>query len=269
MDYAEWVQASVTILQISAGDGVAAFTTLAPRFIEFAENRMYRDPDLDFLFLRDVDVSQSTTNGRRSVPIPTSLVTIESAALITPAGVLPTADGARRIPMTRADRPFIDLTWPVESETRAPDDFSPPFFAVFDMQQTSPAPGEDEAVAVPSSILIAPTPDDVYRVEFTGTMRPAALSVTNTTTPLTNYLPDLFLAATLVIACGYQRDFGAQSDNPSMAVSWENLYQALRPGAGVLELRKKALVDGFNALPPVRLTIPIVPGGGQPQPRQA
>lgn len=266
MTYAEWVQAAVTILQISTGNGTTAFTALAPRFIEFAENRMYRDPDLDFLFMREVDVSQSTVNGQRSVPIPASLVTIESAALITPTGTLPTTAGSTRIPMIRATRPFIDLTWPVESQTQAPTSFTPPYFAVFDMQQTSPAVGEDEAAPLPSSILIAPTPDDIYKVEFTGTFRPAPLSASNTTTPLTNYLPDLFLAATLVIACGYQRDFGAQSDNPSIAVSWENLYQALRAGAGVLELRKKALVDGFSALPPVRLTIPIAPG---PAPQRA
>ena len=64
-------------------------------------------------------------------------------------------------------------------------------------------------------------------------------SVASETTFLTTYLPDLFIAASMIFASGYMRDFGSQSDNPQQAQSWEAQYENLIKSAGMEEIRKK------------------------------
>ena len=46
----------------------------------------------------------------------------------------------------------------------------------------------------------------------------------NTTTWLGDNVPDLFFCACMVEAAGWMQNFGAQSDNPQMALSWEARY---------------------------------------------
>jgi hypothetical protein len=89
------------------------------------------------------------------------------------------------------------------------------------------------------TIIFGPWPDKAYVVEVVGTIRPAPLSPTNTSTFLTNWLPDLFIAASMIFVTGYQRDFGAQSDDPNAAKSWDNEYSKLLASAGAEEMRKK------------------------------
>jgi hypothetical protein len=89
------------------------------------------------------------------------------------------------------------------------------------------------------TIILGPWPDANYQVEVIGTIRPTPLSATNTTTFLTTYLPDLFLAASMIFASGYQRDFGSQADNPQQSASWEMQYEKLFASANAEELRKK------------------------------
>ena len=96
--------------------------------------------------------------------------------------------------------------------------------------------------------VIAPSPDQNYTVEVVGTVQPVALSNTNPTTFLTEYLEDLFLAASMVFASGYMRDFGSQSDNPQQAQSWEAQYQGLIKSAEMEEVRKKFAGPGWTSL---------------------
>jgi hypothetical protein len=86
---------------------------------------------------------------------------------------------------------------------------------------------------------VGPCPDQAYNVEVYGTYRPATLSATNPNTPLTVLLPDLFLAASMIFMSGYQKNFGAQADDPKMAASWESQYEKLMMGATSEEFRKK------------------------------
>lgn len=59
---------------------------------------------------------------------------------------------------------------------------------------------------------------------------------------------DLFVAAAMVFMSGYQKNFGAQADDPKMAMSWETQYQALLRGAMDEEARKKGEGAGYNPL---------------------
>jgi hypothetical protein len=81
------------------------------------------------------------------------------------------------------------------------------------------------------------------------------MSVTNPVTFLTQYLPDLLVAAGMIFASGYMRDFGSQSDNPQQSNSWESQYQTLFKSANLLELRKKFAGPGWTSLS----SLPIAP----------
>ena len=50
---------------------------------------------------------------------------------------------------------------------------------------------------------------------------------------------DLLIAASMVWVTGYQRNFGAQGNDPQYASSWEGQYQIAFKSANVEELRKK------------------------------
>jgi hypothetical protein len=76
-----------------------------------------------------------------------------------------------------------------------------------------------------------PVPDKDYATEYFGVVRPALLSSVNTETFLSVNYADLFCAACMVFASGYQRDFGSQADDPAKAVSWNGTYETLRASA--------------------------------------
>jgi hypothetical protein len=96
------------------------------------------------------------------------------------------------------------------------------------------------------TIILGPAPSAPYNIEILGTIRPVPLSPTNSQTFLTQYLPDLFTAASMVFMSGYQRDFGSQSDNPQQAQSWENQYQLLFKSANAEEMRKRYNEEAFK-----------------------
>ena len=47
------------------------------------------------------------------------------------------------------------------------------------------------------------------------------------------------VAAGMIFASGYMRDFGAQTDNPQMAQSWESQYNNLLKSQNADSLRMK------------------------------
>jgi hypothetical protein len=256
-----------TYLQVADPDGLAAFTALAPRFIEYTELRMQRDPMLDFLATRVVDLTQMTIGGTRAVSIATNIVILEGVSLILPSALRPPTLGATRVPLVRTSRQFIDSTWPTESQVATPSQINPTYWALFSMQEPVGGGGmADEPAAFPSYIIIAPTPDNEYVVEQTGTQRITPLSPANQTNFLSANLPDLYVAASMVIASGYQRDFSASGNDPQMPINWNAVYENLKTGAAVDELRKKSMIAGFSPMIPAA-TIPHMPmGGGLPPP---
>jgi hypothetical protein len=257
MNFSVFISYMLTLLQISGPSGTAAFNSMVSYFITYAENKMQRDPDLDFMATRAIDLSESTTGATRAVAIPSQFIIVEGANLITPSGALPSQPGATRIPLIRADKPWLDLIWPNETQVMPVDELNNFYYAIYSMQQPVQSEGSaDEPAALPSTIIIAPTPDNIYKVEFSGTTRITPLSSTNATNFLSLYLPDMYVAAAMISACGYQRDFGAQSSNPQMAMSWAALYEDLKKSASVESLRQKALISGYSSLPPMPMMGP-------------
>ena len=201
------------------------FNTILPRAIEYAEQRMYRELDI---MQATVEATATTTANLRTVTIPTNLIVVNSAYVVTPAGAAPTASNAKRNYLTRLSKDGINLLWP---QGQVSDNNVPLYWAT-----------QNNITAD-----VAPTPNGTYNVLFYGVARPTALSASNTSTILTTYLPDLFVACSMVFLTGYQRDFGAQSDDPRMALSWEAQYQTLKGSATDEIARAKSQSQQWDA----------------------
>jgi hypothetical protein len=104
--------------------------------------------------------------------------------------------------------------------------------------------------------FVGPVPDQSYKVEVVATYRPNTLSATNTVTFISQYLPDLFIMASMIYISAYQRNFGRQSDDPQMAQSYESQYQALLKSAMVEEARKKFEGPGWTSQSPSPISSP-------------
>jgi hypothetical protein len=74
------------------------------------------------------------------------------------------------------------------------------------------------------------------------------MSAMNPQTWMGDNCPDLMLYASAVLASAYKRNFGAQADNPQMAMSWEQLYQQHLAAARIEEARRKG--EGYFDVPP-------------------
>lgn len=197
-----------------------AFVTELPNIIDAAEQRCYREVDLQDT--RIVDASGILTPNSRSFTLPSTngrFVVVEQVNVITPASA--NVSTGTRVTLTPMSRDSLDALWPAETAASTPS--VPEFFALLTSQ----------------IIRVGGPPDAAYPVEVQGTARPAPLSNANQTTLLSLYLPDLFFAAAMVTAAGYQKNFGAQSDDPKMAMSWETQYGIAQHSAVTEEFRKK------------------------------
>lgn len=199
------------------------FIAILPNVIDYAEQRIYRELDMINEDVRDSSAATSTAN--RNFTLPTSIGTfqvISGINIITPAST--SAELGTRNPCTPVSRDVLDLIYPSATGATVPTMFSY-------LSQS--------LVAGQTNVLFGPWPDASYTVEVIGKVIPTPLSATNTTTFLSLYLPDLFLAASMVFMSGYLKNFSAQGDDPKQAQSWENQYQMLKASADVWESRKK------------------------------
>lgn len=256
MNWTEYTTALYTMLQVEDPSGLANFNQVLPQLIDYAELRMFRDPDLDFLVTRTTDRTQSTTAGIRSVPIPQAFIVVEDVALILPSAQQPNAQGATRVQLLRSTRQFCDLTWPVETDMLTPAPFETAW-AIFSEQTVAAANAPQVPTAgdptIASSIIIAPTPDANYVTEFKGTYRPERFYTVAgfnpetgqaqnpvATTFLSTQMPDMLIALSMLWGSAYQHNFGAQADDPRMAVSWDKIYQDLKTPAAIESARQKS-----------------------------
>jgi hypothetical protein len=148
-----------------------------------------------------------------------TLVVLESVNVITPVSA-PLPDSGVRNRLVRMSWDVLDAMFGSGAATGIP--------AYFALQDAA-------------TIAFGPWPDQAYPVEIVGTIRPAPLSGSNTTTTLSLYFPDLLVAACMIWLSGWMRNFGSQSDDPRMATSWESTYQGLLKSATIEEARKKGI----------------------------
>ena len=232
--YPEWVEAIAALLQYTEQlvDPTLASPTddprinaALPRAIEYAEQRIYRE--LDLVGASAADPNGVFTPNNRVMTLPSAngkFVVVERVAALV--------GGVRQPAMLPVSQDFLDSAWPSDT---APSAASVPLY----WNRFS----EDE-------IIVGPAPGSALGAEIFGTVRPAPLSASNTTTLLTSLLPDLFFAATVVWMTGFQRAWSEQADDPKLALSWSNTYDVLSKSAGMEELRKSFSADAWTARSP-------------------
>lgn len=229
LTYSQYVTDLANLLVVPLTD--PNYLIVLPNIIDDAEQRVYRELDLLSTIVRDS--SGVLVANSRSFTFPQHFVVSESINVYTPVNTVTNRN--QLVPVTRE---FLDAVWPNEASTTTPS--VPQYYAMITDQQ----------------IIVGPPPDAAYSMEVVGTIRPTPLSASNTTTYLTLYLPDLFMAASMVFAAGYQQNFSAMGDNPQQALSWEAHYQALVKSADIEENRKKYAAQAWSAKQPAPLATP-------------
>lgn len=210
------------------------FLQFIPNVIDDAELAIYRA--CDFLSTIVRDSSATLIANSRTFNLPQSLgrfVVTESMNFFTPVGTTTTRNTL--IPTTRE---FLDAIYGNENAGVVPS--LPQYYAMITDQQ----------------IIVGPPPDTTYTMEVIGTIRPTPLSATNTTTYLTQYFPDLFLAESLIFGYGYMKDFGAATDDPQGSPTWVSHYKMLLDGANTEENRKKYASQAWTSKNPAPLATP-------------
>lgn len=204
------------------------FQASIPNIIDFAEQQSYRDLDLLNTIYRDSSVTLTALNRNLAQASSTTngpfLVT-QQINVITPAGTT-NPDSGTRNSLLPATKEMLDFLYPSATGAGVPQFYAP-------INQ--------------NNFIVGPWPDAAYTVESVGTQRPAPLSVSNTTTLLTTYFPDLFLNAGLVYGAGFLKNFGAAQDDPQSGLTWGALYKAALESAKKEEALKKFQGQGWSA----------------------
>lgn len=215
MNYADYVQSLQLMTVVPTNNTDIWFQQILPRGIEYAELRIYRECD----FLTTVSTATGTlTSGSRNLTVPGSIFIVNDINIITPSSETD-PDLGTRTPLYRVSIDYINTIWGNSGILAIPQCYT---------------------MLTNTDIRFGPFPDANYTAEVIGVVRPAPLSPSNTTTFITQNMPDLFMAASMIFFSGYQQNFGAQSDDPQMAQSWENQYQMLKSGVNAEEMRRKA-----------------------------
>lgn len=203
------------------------FLAILPQTINYAELRIQRD--LDFLASQTSNTAPVTA-GDNSVSIPLStFITIQTVEVIDLSN-----NSSALLPVGKE---YIQNVYGGNSTQNLPQ-----FFAMYGSNTTTSA-------ANPSNLLLllGPTPDKAYTLRLTGTIHFQPLSQANPQTLISTFFPDLFLMASMIYISGFQRNFGRQSDDPSMAQSYESQYKALLAGSMTEEARKKFEASAWTA----------------------
>lgn len=215
MDYSTYVNQLATLAVVSPTD--TNFVTILPSAIQYAELRMQRD--LDFLSTQISNSNYALTANTNNFSIPTSsFITIQTISVI---------NNGQTYPLAPVSKQYLEYVYGSSANSSIPK-----FFAVY---------GGDSATTgnTTQNFILGPWPDQNYSVKITGTVRSAPLSATNTTTFISTYLPDLFIAASMIYVSGFQRNFSATGSDPQMPINWETQYEKLLASATTEEFRKK------------------------------
>lgn len=234
LNYTTFVDQISNLLVI--GSTEANFQTMLPGMIDYAEQRLYRE--LDLLYTQVTDATTAASSGNRNFSVPSAsgnpYIIVDNVNVITP--VTATSSNGARNQLMPVSREFIDIAYPGGSTVTGVPEFW--------------------AMASNTEMIFGPAPDAAYTIEVIGVQRPTTLSTGNSSTILTQYVPDLFIAAAMVFGSGYQRDFSAQGDNPQMGAAWEAQYQKLFQSASVEQARAKFQSEGWTSDQPSAIATP-------------
>ena len=233
LTYSTWVTtlSNMTVILSSNPN----FEQILSNCTDYYEQRLYRELDLLNTVTRQ---SGALIVSNRNFTLPSSngqFVVTNGINLITPATTT-NPDLGTRTQLTPTSRDYLDNVGGSPTYTGLPTNY---------------------AMITDQTIVVGPAwPDATYTLEVIGTIRPNPASQSNQNTYLLTYLPDLVIAASMVFMMGYQRDFGAQSDDPAAAQSWEAQYGKLFASANVEEQRKRYASGAWGSLSPTPIATP-------------
>ena len=244
--FSYWQQQITILAQAAAAPAYDLSTNVdfqnsLPQFSQYAEARMYKE--MIFLATRTTEESAQFVAGNAYFAVallPNPIIVVEGFAAITPVGR--SSETGTRWEFDPVSLDYLDLVFPTSSTTSAPDDASTAqrCWAMYDN----------------ATIKYGPTMDAAYTGSVTGIFAPTPLSSSFTDTYLTlNWMPQ-FIACSMISVTGWMRNYGAQSDDPKMAVSWEDQYQKLSQSMLLEEQRRRGSATGWS---------PMGPTVGQPQ----
>lgn len=235
-NYTQYVTGLANLLVIPQTD--PNFQTVLPNIIDDAEQRIYRELDLLTTITRNT--AGATTAQDRYFTFPIHFVVSENINVFTPAGNTGGPNTKGRQQLIPVSREWMDAVYPDDEACGCCGESVPHYYAMVTDQ----------------SILLGPCPDGAYTLEVVGTIRPTPLSAGNPSTYLTLYLPDLFMAESLIFGYGYMKDFGAAGDDPTGSTSWNQHYQALWQSANIEEGRKKYTSQAWTSKQPTAAATP-------------
>lgn len=242
-----WLQ---TIGGIPQNNEDENFQRIVPPMFLYAENRIYRE--LQFLAQLGTQTATLTANNR-DFTLPASVLSLVSMVVCTPVGVV-TNNTIRTPPLERIPAELIDFLWPQSSYKPG----VPKKYALLGNLPT--ISGSTADLASPYiKVRLMPTPDRAYTTELFGRVQPTGISPDDPQTFLSIKYPELLLAACMVYITGYQRDYGAQSDDPQRAMSWEQQYTTLRQGVMLEAAQQRGEGPGWTAATPAPATQPRAP----------
>lgn len=225
-NYTQYVQFLANMLAIPASD--PNYVTALTNIIDDAEQRIYRELDLLNTVITDATGTLTTNNQQFTLPQSNGrFVTVNSFHVGS-------------TPLVRAMAGYLDTLFPQGSPSGFP--------AMY-------------AMLTDQIVMLGPPPNSGYPVTVVGTIRPTPLSATNQNTYLSLYLPDLFLAESLIFGYGYMKDYGAMADDPKASVSWTAHYNDLWASANGEENRKRFGTAGWWK--PEVVAQVAAPGGNQ------
>tara|TARA_X000001388_G_scaffold51181_1_gene37063 strand:- start:885 stop:1550 length:666 start_codon:yes stop_codon:yes gene_type:complete len=208
--YAELV---TQIRDYTETDSNVLTTTIVNDFIEHAESRIFRNADLD-VFKKYK--TANLTIGDPFVAMPGA--TPSTFAFVRYIQIFGTNN--IRISLEKKDSSFINEYIPNRTTTGTPK-----YYANWDND----------------TILLAPAPDAAYTVELAYNAQETGLSSSNTTTWVSNNVPEMLLYACLVEAFKFLK-------NPQMVQMYESYYKtALQPFVGeqMGRRRRDEYMDGI------------------------
>jgi hypothetical protein len=211
----------------------AAFNSLIPQMLNYAELRIQRD--LDLLPSQTQNTSYSLTAGNNMLQINVNdFVTLQTVSV--------TANGTTT-PLLSTSKTYIQNVYPDAASAGIPQ-----YFAMYGGDATTYG-------NTYNNIIVGPWPSNTYPVVLTGTQRLQSLYANSTTalagtatTFISTYLPELLVQASLIYVSQYQRNFGPASNDPQMGPSYEAQYQNLLKGAITEEYRKKFQASAWSSV---------------------
>lgn len=232
--------ALMAVAQVQTVGGVvqstdANFQALIPQALNYAELRIQRDCQLLPL----------QTSADYAVTAGSNLFSIPASDFVTVQTIWVNVNGSL-MPLTPVSKEWLQNVYPGMGVQGAPK-----YFATV---------GGDLATAgvTSTNILLGPVPDSAYPVEIFGMIRMPSLNnysdneadASTQVTFISQWMPDLLVAAAMIWTTGYQRDFGAmgQVDEAGMGVSWEGVYQGLLKGAQAEQGQERFQASAWSSM---------------------